>query len=233
MDEHGIARAVVTAGGLMGIAQLSRHVVEGGFVDTDADNAAVLVACRASDGRLLPFYFANPHRPPGEYRAAAADFVGMELSPAVHGVPLADERTSALIAIAAEVGHPVYLVCIGRPGCAVRDLSRLARTFPQVTFVLGHCGFIGIDVHALTVVADTPNIMAETSGCYTGVARAALDLLGADRVLFGTEYPLQHPAVELAKLDALELDPATRAKLAWHNGHRILPGTAQPAESAA
>ena len=93
---------------------------------------------------------------------------------------------------------------------------------PDVTFVLGHCGFVGIDVHAVSVISAQPNIVAETSGCYTGVVRQALELLGADRLLFGTEYPLQHPAVELAKFDALRLDPEIWRKVAWLNGNRLL-----------
>jgi predicted TIM-barrel fold metal-dependent hydrolase len=91
-----------------------------------------------------------------------------------------------------------------------------------VTFVLGHCGFVGIDLYALNTVRPEGNIVAETSGCYTGVAAAAVERLGADRVLFGTDYPMQHPSVELAKLHALDLTDEARDKIAWRNAHRIL-----------
>lgn len=222
MDDHGIDRAVVTAGGVIDLVTLSRQVVEGGHVESDARNDLVLASCQNSDGRLIPFYFGNPHRAAERYRSCAGDFVGLEISPGIHGVPLTDERTLALVSVAAEFGHPVYLVCIGRPGCGVHDLVRLAQLFPDVTFVLGHCGFVGIDVHAVSVISAQPNILAETSGCYTGVVRQALELLGADRMLFGTEYPLQHPAVELAKFGALRLDPQVWQKVAWGNGNRLL-----------
>jgi predicted TIM-barrel fold metal-dependent hydrolase len=91
-----------------------------------------------------------------------------------------------------------------------------------VTFVLGHCGFVGIDLYALNTVRAEPNIVAETSGCYTGVAAAAVERLGADRVLFGTDCPMQHPSVELAKLRALDLTGADRDKVAWLNAHRLI-----------
>ncbi|MFG3494210.1 amidohydrolase family protein [Streptomyces sp. NPDC047928] len=223
MDQYGIDRAAVTAGGVVDPDLLAEQVIRGGHVETDADNEAALAACEASGGRLVPFWFGNPHgEGPDAYRKNAHRFRGLEISPAVHGVPLADDRTTALVEAAAEAGHAVYLVCLGRPGVGVTDLVALAGRFPDVTFVLGHCGFVGIDLYAVNTVRPVPNIVAETSGCYTGVARAALERLGPDRVLFGTEFPLQHPSVELAKMRALELDDATWHRVAWANAHRLL-----------
>ena len=60
------------------------------------------------------------------------------------------------------------------------------------------------------------------TGCFTAVARLAVRRLGADRVLFGTEYPLQHPDVELAKLIALRLGPEDLYKVAAGNARRLL-----------
>ncbi|MGH9208005.1 MAG: amidohydrolase family protein, partial [Acidimicrobiales bacterium] len=137
-------------------------------------------------------------------------------------VPLTDARTVTLVAVAAAAGHPVYVVCLGREGCGPHDLAALAGAFPEVSFVLGHCGFIAIDVYSLTVIAPHRNILAETSGCYTGVARVAVQRLGAERVLRGTEYPLQHPNVELTKLRALELDETCWQQITWRNACRLL-----------
>src|SRR4030081_3908534 len=130
MDDQGIHHAVGSAGGLITLITLSRQVVEVGHVKSDARNDLVLAGAQSSDGRLIPFYFGNPHRAAESYRSCAGDFVGLEISPGIHGVPLNDERTLALVSVAAEFGHPVYLVCIGRPGCGVHDLVRLARLFP-------------------------------------------------------------------------------------------------------
>jgi predicted TIM-barrel fold metal-dependent hydrolase len=222
LDECGLARAVVCAGGTIDLDRLSRQLIEGGHVETDADNDAVLDACAGTGGRLVPFFFANPHRPAEAYRKRAAEFRGLEISPAVHGVGLTDRRVAGLVGVAAESGHPVYVVCLDRPGAGVADLVRLSRTFPQVDFVLGHSGIGNIDLYALTLIRDEPNIVLETSGGYTCVAGAALSRLGAGRVVFGSEYPLQHPAVELAKFQALRLPPAQWRQVAWDNAHRLL-----------
>ena len=222
MDRCGIDRAVVCAGGTIDLDRLSTQLVEGGHVETDADNDAVLAGCAESAGRLVPFFFANPHRDASEYRSRTAEFRGVEISPAVHGVALSNERVAELVSVADGVGHPIYVVCLARSGAGVIDLVRLAERFPQTPFVLGHSGVGNIDLYALNLIAPHANISVETSGGYTCVLRAALDRLGADRVLFGSEYPLQHPTVEFAKFAALDLSMECWHKVAWRNGHRLI-----------
>ncbi|HEY9389975.1 MAG TPA: amidohydrolase family protein [Mycobacteriales bacterium] len=222
MDQHGIQRAVVVAGGAVGPDELSRQIVEGGHVEDDADNEAVLSSCRQAEDRLVPFYFANPHREPDEYRRCAGAFRGLKLAPAVHGVPLTDARVTGLVEVAAQLGHPVYLHCLHRAGFGVRDLVTVATGFAQVNFVLGHAGVVNLDWHAVNLIAPHANVFFETSGGYTSVSAVALRRLGPTRVVFGTEYPLQHPAVELAKLDALDLPEETWRQVAWANARRLI-----------
>jgi predicted TIM-barrel fold metal-dependent hydrolase len=232
MDECGIDRAVVCAGGTIALDALARQVIEGGGVETDADNDAVLTACARADGRLVPFYFGNPHRDPATYADQAARFTGLEVSPAVHGLPLTDERFGALVATAARAGHCVYTVCIERPGCRVADLVTLAERHPDTVFVLGHAGVTPIDVYAVEQLAPHPNMVLETSGGYLLVTREAVRQLGPSRVLFGSEYPLQHPELELAKIRYAELDAAGEHQVFWTNAHRVL-GLADPREAPA
>ncbi|REG00988.1 hypothetical protein DFJ67_7059 [Asanoa ferruginea] len=222
LDECGFDRAVVCAGGTIDLDRLSRQLILGGHVETDADNDSVLATCAASAGRLVPFYFANPHRPVQAYKDRAAEFRGLEISPAVHGVGLTDPRVAELVGVAAEFGHPVYAVCLDRPGAGVADLVSLARQHPAVSFVLGHSGIGNIDFYALTLITDEANIVLETSGGYACVADAAVSRLGAERVVFGSEFPLQHPTVELAKFAALRLPDEQWRQIAWDNAHRLL-----------
>lgn len=222
LDGCGIDRAAVAAGGTIDLRRLSRQLVDGGHVETDADNAAVLAAAGAAGGRLVPVWFANPHRPAAEYADRGAPYRGLELSPAVHGVPLTDPRVDDLVAVAEELGHSVYVVCVTRSGCEVADLVALARRHPRVRFVLGHSGVGNIDYHGVDLVAPRPNIWFETSGGYSGVLRDAVDTLGAARVLFGSEFPLQHPEVELAKYRAAGVSAGDWKLIAWENAIQLL-----------
>ncbi len=211
MDASGIARAIVLAGGVLPPAQLARQFAGAPGVDVDADNAAVLRAAVASDDRLIPFYFANPHRGADAYEADGAAFAGLKLGPVIHGVTFDDPRTVALIAVAERFGHPVYAHCLSRPGLTVADYVALARRFPAVRFMLGHAGIGTCDYAAVDELARVDNVWFETSGGFTSVVAAACKTLGALRVVFGGEFPLQSPAAELAKIHHAGLSDAEQA----------------------
>jgi predicted TIM-barrel fold metal-dependent hydrolase len=225
MDSCGIERAVVVAGGVIDLDRLARQLAEGGGVTGDAHNDVALAAQAASGGRLVPFFFANPHRDPSVYADQADDFYGVEISPAVHGVSLTDSRMVGLVEAAASVGHPVYTVCLYRPGDTVSDFVALARKFPDTTFILGHLGVDLIDTYAIDLVSEVDNVLVETSGGYTVLLRIALERLGAGRLLFGSEAPHQHPSVELAKFAALDLPADDWARISWDNADQLFGGT--------
>jgi predicted TIM-barrel fold metal-dependent hydrolase len=222
MDRCGIARAAVSAGGVVDLDQLAHQIVHGGRSTGSPDNEAVLRAAEDSGGRLVPFFFGNPHAPIREYAKRGHHYRGLEISPAVHGVGFYHPGVRDLVEVAQQHGHPVYTVCVPASGGGTADLLWLVKGYPDVTFVFGHCGYLGIDTHALKLLAPYPNVVAEISGCFSVTARTAIERLGADRVVFGTEYPLQHPDVELAKLASLRLSTSDERKVAWSNAHRLL-----------
>ena len=231
MDQVRIERAVVSAGGVIPLPQLSMQIIEGGSADIEPDNDFVLSGCARSGGRLVPFFFANLSRDPTRYRNHGAEFAGLELAPAVHGVPLTDDRTAALVRVAWEMGHAVYLHCLIRDGFGVKDLVALAQRFPRVNFVLGHSGIGHMDLYGIDLISQCRNVFLETSGGYTFVVRYALERLGCERVLFGSEYPIQHPAVELAKFQTLDLDAVAWERIAWGNAYDLLNMATSPATS--
>jgi predicted TIM-barrel fold metal-dependent hydrolase len=222
MDRFGIARAIVSAGGVLAPLHLSQQLIDGTHVENDPDNAFVLQAARTAEARLIPFWFGNTRRQSADYLDQAADFRGLELSPAVHGVALTDDRTRHWVSAAQQAGHPVYLTCLSRPGSGVADLVKLVAEFPTTDFVLGHGGVGDLDLYGVHLIEPAANIWFESSGGYSCVLAEAIRTLGAHRVLFGTEYPLQHPSVELAKLSSLDLDATAVELITRRNACRLL-----------
>ncbi|MEU7955182.1 amidohydrolase family protein, partial [Micromonospora chalcea] len=86
----------------------------------------------------------------------------------------------------------------------------------------GHRGIANTHLTPLTLIPDPPNITGAPPGANTCGAAAARRRPGDGRVVFGSEYPLQHPAVELAKFQALRLPPDQWRRVAWDNAHRLL-----------
>ena len=139
---------------------------------------------------------------------------GICLFPAMHHVRLHDERVARVVEVAAaQPGTAVFVHC-GVLSVGVRkklglpsrfdmhlghplDLHRLATTFPQVPFVIPHFG-AGMLREALMVADVCANVYFDTSSSNNwiryvpgltleAVFRQALQVLGASRLLFGTD----------------------------------------------
>lgn len=223
LDRCGIHRAVVTAGSVVTLKQLATQLATGSYSTADPDNANVLRAFREQPERIIPFYFGNPHRAPTDYARDGHEFFGLEISPAVHGIALTDARVGSWLDVAAQYGHPVYTVCVPRDGARVSDLVSIARVHLGTTFILGHCGIGPLDIGAITEVDAVPNILVESSCTLFAVLLQAIEVLGAERVLFGSEFPHQHPAAELAKLAALDLSQSEHSWVAGRTIAQALP----------
>lgn len=224
MERHGIDRTFVVGGGLVTPGELSRRLRDPGAcpLRVSFDNEALLAACEPHRGRLLPFFFANPWDGSSEYRSTGGRHFGLKLAPGIHGMPLGHPVIHELFAAAADHGHPVYLHCLAQDGFRVEDLALEARRFPEVTFILGHAGIGNLDFHGVDVIAPLANVLFETSGGFQAVIVHAVKVLGEDRVLFGSEYPLQDPAAELVKIDNLPLASEQVARIRSGNAAALV-----------
>ena len=139
---------------------------------------------------------------------------GLCLFPAMHHVPLDDARVHHLVDLAARVAGTAVFVHCGVLTVGVRQklglpsrfdlrlgnplaVSRLAQAHPHTTFIIPHFG-AGLLREALMAADVSPNIYLDTSSSNSwmryqpgltleGVFRAALDVVGPTRLLFGTD----------------------------------------------
>ncbi len=205
MRRNEIDKTVVVAGGVLPFPILSRNIALGGEVDAYVDNCKIRALCDDAEGKLFPFYFANPHRSTEEYKEIGSGFHGLKLAPIVHGVPLNDPRHHEFLKVARKFQHPVYMHCLPRSGFDIEAFRDLALNFPDVSIILGHGGVNTADFYAVDRICEIPNTFFETSGPFYSVVTYAAKKLGLDRILFGTEHPLQAARVEVEKIRATGL----------------------------
>lgn len=205
MRRCGIEKSAVVAGGLLSPQALSHQIRYGGENTVKVPNLTILELANETDGKLLPFFFANPFSSVEEYRDLGERFFGLKLASAVHGIALTDARNLQYMELAERFHHPVYLHCLPRKGFDIEALTVVARNFPKIIFVLGHCGIGNCDFLAIDSIRDFPNIYLETSGGFASVVKYASQQLGIRRILFGSEYPLQEPSVEILKIQHADL----------------------------
>ena len=192
-----------------------------------------------------------------QHAVTALGLRGVCLFPAMHGVRLDDPRTHAVAAAAAEQPGTVVFVHCGMLSVGVRarlglpsqfdlrlgqplDLQKVAQAFPSVPFIIPHFGG-GLFRETLMLGQACPNVHVDTSSsnrwmAYSpgltldGVFGAAVQTLGTNRLLFGTDssfFPRgwQRPILD-AQRDAMQaagLDKDAQAAITGGNFDRLFP----------
>jgi predicted TIM-barrel fold metal-dependent hydrolase len=110
------------------------------------------------------------------------------------------------------------------------DLGRLAARHPAANFILAHLGGGGDWAHTLAAVRDTPNIYPDLSGSGVdrGMLDAALDTLGARRLLWACDLTMETGLAKLRALSVTGMSGDDLADVRWRNAERLFPAGAFP-----
>lgn len=102
------------------------------------------------------------------------------------------------------------------------DVATLAGRFPRVPIIMAH--LTGCGVRGVLAVKDCPNVVVDTSGAApeAGIVEYAVETLGADRVLYGSDVPIRDFAVAIARITGSRLDAKAKRKILHDNARRLL-----------
>jgi predicted TIM-barrel fold metal-dependent hydrolase len=154
-------------------------------------------------------------------------FAGLKLHPVGTFQPPSAPATVRLTRVAAELGVPVLFHCGDEGLTTPTAIEGLARQVPEACIVLGHMGGYFHAEEAIAVAARNPGIYLETSATpYPDRIREAVEQLGADRVLFGSDGPGAPPRLEVRKVLMSGLSAEAQAMVLRDNAIRILGGAA-------
>jgi predicted TIM-barrel fold metal-dependent hydrolase len=104
----------------------------------------------------------------------------------------------------------------------VRLMAELGRRYPETTFILAHVGMMW--VKALQAVRPYPNLCVDVSGFdpERGIVESAVQALGAERVLYGSDAPGRCYAAQLAKVRYADIDERDKRLILGGNAVRLL-----------
>ena len=181
--------------------------------DYQIANREVARIVKSRPDRFYGFAFINARRDRGRVRAMVEEavtrdgFVGIKVHR--HDAPITREVCESARAFAL----PVIYDVVGE----VSVVELLAEEYPDVTFIIPHLGSFSDDWRAQLTLIDHlvrhPNVYADTSGVRRfDLLEQAVQRAGAGKILFGTDGPWLHPAVELEKVKVLSL-PAPDERL--------------------
>lgn len=184
-------------------------------------NSRVFAAAR-SDSRFIPFVRLNPRaggKALGELaRSLKAGIRGVKLHP--RSESFSPPEAEELIRQIENERLPILLHTSHEKNCRPSAWERIFRRHRKTPFILAH-GAKDSFLEAIALARQYRHLWLETSALSYWRSGMILRKLGASRVVFGSDLPYSHPAVERVKLDLL-LSSSGRRKVYSENPQRIL-----------
>jgi predicted TIM-barrel fold metal-dependent hydrolase len=185
-------------------------------------------ACASHPDRLYGFIRLNPaHLQLSKdlLRQATTDlgFKGLKLHPVSTLQHPGAPPTIELVRLAGELGVPTLFHCGDEPMTTPLSIAKTAAACPDSIIILGHMGgYFHVD-EAIEVAEQYPNIVLETSAMpYPEKIRTAVERIGAERVIFGSDGPVSSPSLERQKVVIAELGEAAARLVMGDNAATLL-----------
>ncbi len=215
MEEHGVRRAVVSS-------------FEGLCYNWPHANRALLGLQHAHADVFYAFVSVHPHSEQAASHlreaASAGGACGLKLHPTIQRFDPLCREVQELMELCEELAVPVLFHSGTKHWESSPDaLSRLAEAHPRVTFIFAHMG--GASPHRMAErVRKLENVYLETSTA--GVAfdslRRVVKTIGAERVLYGSDFPCSSMAMELWRVLCAGLSAQDLGNVLCHNALRLL-----------
>jgi predicted TIM-barrel fold metal-dependent hydrolase len=193
-------------------------------------NDQVLQAVEHSSGRALGFVYLNPKHTESSLRemdrcVRDGPMVGLKLWVALE---CRDQRLDPIVRRAVELQAPVlqhtwYKAGGNEPGESTpADLVELAARHPDASFIAAHVG--GDWELGVRTVRAAENIAAEICGSdpTAGMVEMAVRELGAERVIYGSDFGGRSFASQLAKVYGADIPDAAKQLALAGNIRRML-----------
>jgi len=205
MDANGVGQAVVVP--------VDQYIA----VYNREGNDFILGEARKHPARLLPMVTANPWF--GEQAVAEArrgfeaGAVGLKLHPGLQGFKITDEIVFPLVELAQAHNRPVYFHT-GTPVTSMPfQLTELAQRFPEAKLIMGHMGFSDFWNDVADAAQAASNIYLETSGHWPSFVTDMVRAVGSQRILFGSDVPMNLMDLEIEKITRHVLDANDRENI--------------------
>ncbi|HEY8601339.1 MAG TPA: amidohydrolase family protein [Thermomicrobiales bacterium] len=189
------------------------------------DNQALLETL-AGDPRWVPCCQVNPQHDDAVAQvrvAAAAGCRMLKLMPAIYNAPPASAISRALIDVARETGMIVNIHSVGNNSHPL-EIGAVAHRYPDVIFIMDHMGYRTEGYTAILAAQDNPNLYLGTTiaAVEPSFIATAIAEVGAERVIFGSNYPNVYPDLMVESLRRAKFGQEVEELILGGNLSRLL-----------
>lgn len=231
MGLNGTLGGLLESGSAAGISRWLVHSVAVTPSRVHSINDFIMKSVNEHGDRLIGFAAMHPDYEDvrGELeRAKAGGLIGVKLHPDFQYFCLDDENAIEMFRIGAEMNMP-FLIHTGDSRYPYSEPKRMARALdavPKLKVICAHLGGWSVWEEAWKTLAGRENVWVDTSSSlYAMSPEAAAEVIrhyGADRVFFGTDYPMWKPEDELDRFMALPLTDCEREMILHTNFENFL-----------
>ena len=123
-------------------------------------------------------------------KANKKHILGLKFHPYCSQVRISDSRMNAYYALAEKLRLPILVHTANDVYSSIVELGKVAKRFPKVRFIAAHMELCSDHQIAIEVMKKHPNIYGDTAWVPFEVAYQALREVGEDRLMFGTDNPI-------------------------------------------
>lgn len=227
-NKLNIEKGVLVPGGMLDVRIMTKYVTgEAEPTTIIPNNSLIKSILEQYPDRFFGFYCIDPNNGKnslGEFEKAIKEdgFSGLKLSPMTHQFSMTGYVTKELAALCGDMEVPFYTHVLYNPAASTAKIGLLAKEFPKTTFIIGHLGFGPSDTMAFDIAKEYDNVYLETSTANTLAISEAYRIAGANKLIFGSEYPLSNPEVEMKKIEVLGFKEEDRDLIMGKNILNIL-----------
>lgn len=116
---------------------------------------------------------------------------GLKIHPYESHIRMTDKRVRPYLDLASKEGLPILIHTAMDKYSSMKFLGSVAKKYKDVTFVAAHLELLADDKDfAISIMKENPNILCDTAWVNLKDAKRVIDEVGIDRVIFGTDNPI-------------------------------------------
>jgi len=175
--------------------------------------------------RVLPFLWIHPHQLEASHFKQFI-FSGFKFHSSISQTTL--DLNEKILELCDKHRKPILVHCGRNEKSRIDYVLKVNEHYPELDFICAHLGGLATDliIRAFKKMQETnylDNIFLDTSVCfYPVLIKKAVEVLGSDKIIFGTDRPFHDYEASLYTIRRCMFDAETEQNMLYRNLERIL-----------
>lgn len=213
MDEFNIEKAIFSSGRALMDDMITGNEENYHFINSDSRFYGYVVI---NQNKLK-----ESEKELGKY-LGKKKIVGVKMHPEQFNHPVNSTASKTLVKIIDSYGLPILIHTAHSEECRPSSVLEIAQQFPNNKYILAHMGNAWWK-EAIETASKAGNIFTDiiSSWCAYDQIKYACDLIGAERVLFGSDMTLLDPAIAIGMVMSSEISDVDKEKVFYKNALKL------------